>query len=128
MLVIFFGLVVCVINWGFGLVVGVMFVREVVRRVFGFDYSLFIVCVYIGFFIWGGGFFGLMFLLVVISGNSVEYIVGLISVGDILFSGFNIFIIVALIVVMLFIIRMMMLKSFDVVSIDLKLFMEEVDF
>lgn len=30
MLVIFFGLVVCVINWGFGLVVGVMFVCEVV--------------------------------------------------------------------------------------------------
>ncbi len=33
MLVTFFGSVACVINWGFGLVVGAMFAREVARRV-----------------------------------------------------------------------------------------------
>ena len=32
MLVTFFGSVACVINWGFGLVVGAMFAREVARR------------------------------------------------------------------------------------------------
>lgn len=47
--------------------------------------------------------------------------------GDTLFSGFNIFITVALIV-MPFITRMMMPKPSDVVSIDPKLLMEEADF
>lgn len=44
-----FGSVVCVINWGFGLVVGAMFAREVARRVPGSDYPLLIACAYIGF-------------------------------------------------------------------------------
>ncbi|MEN1451358.1 TIGR00366 family protein, partial [Pseudomonas aeruginosa] len=55
MLVTFFGSVACVINWGFGLVVGAMFAREVARRVPGSDYPLLIVCAYIGFLTWGGG-------------------------------------------------------------------------
>lgn len=49
MLVTFFGSVACVINWGFGLVVGAMFAREVARRVPGSDYPLLIACAYIGF-------------------------------------------------------------------------------
>ena len=55
MLVTFFGSVACVINWGFGLVVGAMFAREVARRVPGSDYPLLIACAYIGFLTWGGG-------------------------------------------------------------------------
>lgn len=47
MLVTFFGSVACVINWGFGLVVGAMFAREVARRVPGSDYPLLIACAYI---------------------------------------------------------------------------------
>ena len=67
-------------------------------------------------------------LLASTPGNPVEHIAGLIPVGDTLFSGFNIFITVALIVVMPFITRMMMPKPSDVVSIDPKLLMEEADF
>lgn len=118
MLVTFFGSVACVINWGFGLVVGAMFAREVARRVPGSDYPLLIACAYIGFLTWGGGFSGSMPLLAATPGNPVEHIAGLIPVGDTLFSGFNIFITVALIVVMPFITRMMMPKPSDVVSID----------
>ncbi|ONG05627.1 short-chain fatty acid transporter [Escherichia coli] len=121
MLVTFFGSVACVINWGFGLVVGAMFAREVARRVPGSDYPLLIACAYIGFLTWGGGFSGSMPLLAATPGNPVEHIAGLIPVGDTLFSGFNIFITVALIVVMPFITRMMMPKPSDVVSIDPKL-------
>ena len=125
---LFFGSVACVINWGFGLVVGAMFAREVARRVPGSDYPLLIACAYIGFLTWGGGFSGSMPLLAATPGNPVEHIAGLIPVGDTLFSGFNIFITVALIVVMPFITRMMMPKPSDVVSIDPKLLMEEADF
>lgn len=49
MLVTFFAAVASVINWGFGLVVGAMFAREVARRVPGSDYPLLIACAYIGF-------------------------------------------------------------------------------
>ena len=92
MLVTFFGSVACVINWGFGLVVGAMFAREVARRVPGSDYPLLIACAYIGFLTWGGGFSGSMPLLAATPGNPVEHTAGLIPVGDTLFSGFNIFI------------------------------------
>ncbi len=94
----------------------------------GSDYPLLIACAYIGFLTWGGGFSGSMPLLAATPGNPVEHIAGLIPVGDTLFSGFNIFITVALIVVMPFITRMMMPKPSDVVSIDPKLLMEEADF
>lgn len=69
MLVTFFGSVACVINWGFGLVVGAMFAREVARRVPGSDYPLLIACAYIGFLTWGGGFSGSMPLLAATPGQ-----------------------------------------------------------
>lgn len=98
MLVTFFGSVACVINWGFGLVVGAMFAREVARRVPGSDYPLLIACAYIGFLTWGGGFSGSMPLLAATPGNPVEHIAGLIPVSDTLLTGFNIFITLGLIV------------------------------
>ena len=67
-------------------------------------------------------------LLAATPGNPVEHIAGLIPVADTLFTGFNIFITVALIVVMPFITRMMTPKPSDVVSIDPKLLLEEADF
>ena len=128
MLVTFFGSVACVINWGFGLVVGAMFAREVARRVPGSDYPLLIACAYIGFLTWGGGFSGSMPLLAATPGNPVEHIAGLIPVSDTLLTGFNIFITLGLIVVMPFITRMMTPKPSDVISIDPKLLLEEADF
>lgn len=105
-----------------------MFAREVARRVPGSDYPLLIACAYIGFLTWGGGFSGSMPLLAATPGNPVEHVTGLIPVADTLFTGFNIFITVALIVVMPFITRMMTPKPSDVVSIDPKLLLEEADF
>lgn len=90
MLVTFFGLVACVINWGFGLIVGAMFAREVARRVPGSDYPLLIACAYIGFMTWGGGLSGSMPLLAATPGNPVEHIAGLIPVSHTLLSGSNI--------------------------------------
>ncbi|WP_151992842.1 TIGR00366 family protein [Buttiauxella massiliensis] len=128
MLVTFFGSVACVINWGFGLVVGAMFAREVARRVKGSDYPLLIACAYIGFLTWGGGFSGSMPLLAATPGNPVEHIAGLIPVSDTLFRGFNLFITLGLIVMMPFVTRMMMPKPGDVITIDPVLLQEEADF
>lgn len=128
MLVTFFGLVACVINWGFGLIVGAMFAREVARRVPGSDYPLLIACAYIGFMTWGGGLSGSMPLLAATPGNPVEHIAGLIPVSHTLLSGANIFITGTLIVLLPFITRMMMPKAGSVVSIDPALLAEEPDF
>lgn len=128
MLVTFFGLVACVINWGFGLIVGAMFAREVARRVPGSDYPLLIACAYIGFLTWGGGFSGSMPLLAATPGNPVEHIAGLIPIGDTLLTGYNIFVTLGLIVVMPFVTRMMMPKAEKVIAIDPHLLQDEPDF
>ncbi|KAA9000021.1 TIGR00366 family protein [Affinibrenneria salicis] len=128
MLVTFFGLVACVINWGFGLIVGAMFAREVARRVPGSDYPLLIACAYIGFLTWGGGFSGSMPLLAATPGNPVEHIAGLIPIGDTLLTGYNIFVTLGLIVVMPFVTRMMMPKAEKVIAIDPRLLQDEPDF
>ncbi|HHZ6802223.1 TPA: TIGR00366 family protein [Morganella morganii] len=128
MLVTFFGSVACVINWGFGLVVGAMFAREVARRVPGSDYPLLIACAYIGFMTWGGGFSGSMPLLAATPGNPVEHIAGLIPVSQTMFTGYNLFITLTLILVMPFVTRMMMPRKDDIMMIDPALLEEELDF
>ncbi|MBW7982292.1 TIGR00366 family protein [Enterobacillus tribolii] len=128
MLVTFFGSVACVINWGFGLVVGAMFAREVARRVKGSDYPLLIACAYIGFLTWGGGLSGSMPLLAATPGNPVEHIAGLIPVSQTIFTGYNAFITIGLIAVMPFVTRLMMPKPGDVVTVDPVLLEEEPDF
>ncbi|MDX5628148.1 MULTISPECIES: TIGR00366 family protein [unclassified Brenneria] len=128
MLVTFFGLVACVINWGFGLIVGAMFAREVARRVPGSDYPLLIACAYIGFLSWGGGFSGSMPLLAATPGNPVEHIAGIIPIGETLLTGYNFFITIGLIIVMPFVTRMMMPKPENVIAIDPALLEEEPDF
>lgn len=128
MVVTFFGSVACVINWGFGLIVGAMFAREVARRVPGSDYPLLIPCAYIGFLTWGGGFSGSMPLLAATPGNPVEHIAGLVPVSHTLFTGFKLFITLGLIVVMPFVTRMMTPRPSDVVSIDPALLKDETDF
>ena len=50
--VTFFSLVACWINWGFGLVVGAILAKEIARQVKGIDYRLLIASAYSGFVIW----------------------------------------------------------------------------
>lgn len=128
MLVTFFGLTACAINWGFGLVVGAMFAKEVARRVKGSDYPLLIACAYIGFLSWGGGLSGSMPLLAATPGNPVEHIAGLVPVSQTMFTGYNAFITFGLIFIMPFVTRMMQPKPGDVITIDPALLEEDADF
>lgn len=128
MLVTLFASVACVINWGFGLVVGAMFAREVARRVPQCDYPLLIACAYMGFLTWGGGFSGSMPLLAATPGNPIEHIAGLIPITHTLMTGFNLFVIGALIVVMPFVARLMQPRPGEVFTVDPALLAEEPDF
>ncbi|MDO5054818.1 TIGR00366 family protein [Pasteurella oralis] len=128
MLVTFFSALACVINWGFGLVVGAMFAREVARRVKGSDYPLLIACAYIGFMSWGGGLSGSMPLLAATPGNPVEHIAGLIPIQNTLLTGFNIFITLGLVIFLPFLTKMMVPKPNEVVMVDPDLLKEEADY
>lgn len=126
MLVTFASAVACTINWGFGLVLGAMFAREVARRIPKADYRLLIASAYIGFMTWHGGFSASVALVAATKGNPMEKTVGLIPISDTIFTSYNLFITLALIVVLPFVCRMMHPAPNDVVAIDPKLLQPEV--
>jgi len=128
MLVTFVAAVASVINWGFGLVLGAMFAREVARRIPKSDYSLLIASAYIGFLTWHGGLSGSIPLIAATPGNPLEKTVHLIPVSQTLLTGYNIFITVALIVTLPFLTRMMMKPENEVALIDPSLLKEEDGF
>ena len=118
MLVAFVGSVACAMNWGFGLVLGAMLSREVARRVRGADYRLLVASAYMGFLTWHGGLSGSIPLVAATKGNPMEKMVGLIPVSSTLFTAFNAFITIALIVLLPILARLMMPKPSDVVAVD----------
>ncbi len=69
MLVTFVALVACLINYGFGLVVGALFAVHVAKRVPSVDYRILIASAYSGMVIWHGGFSGSVPLLIATPGH-----------------------------------------------------------
>ncbi|MFT9493783.1 short-chain fatty acid transporter [Anaerosolibacter sp.] len=51
----FISAIACWINWGFGLVIGALYARQLARQVKGVDYRLLIAAAYSGFLVWHGG-------------------------------------------------------------------------
>ena len=50
--------IACWLNWGFGLIVGVIFAKEIARQLKGVDYRLLIASAYSGFVVWHAGLSG----------------------------------------------------------------------
>ena len=125
MLVTFVASVANIINWGFGLIVGALLAKEVAKKVPKVDYRLLIASAYIGFLTWHGGLSGSIPLMAATKGNPMEKTVGLIPLAQTIFAPFNIFIILALIVVLPFMTKMMMPKEDEVVVIDPALLLED---
>lgn len=118
MLVTFSAAVANIVNWGFGLIVGALLAKEVAKKVPRTDYRLLIASAYIGFMTWHGGLSGSIPLLAATKGNPMEKAIGLIPLSQTIFAPFNIFITIALIIVLPLMTRMMMPKDEDVVEID----------
>ncbi len=90
------------VNWGFGLVLGAIFAKELASRVQGADYRLLIAAAYSGFLFWHGGL-SASIPLALASGNNLSMVTGgaihtPISIQETIFSPLNITIIVALLV------------------------------
>ncbi len=113
--------IACILSWGFGLVIGAIYAKEIAKKVRGIDYRLLIASAYSGFVLWHGGFSGSIPLT--LAGGDLTATGGALTEGiptsRTLFSSFNIFIVVGTFVVLPIVNVLMHPRSKeDVVSID----------
>lgn len=86
------------LNWAFGLVIGALYAREMVRHVPAVNYRLLIASAYSGFIVWHGGLGGSVPLLVNTPGHFAEDLMGLVPTSETIFSTYNLVIVAALFV------------------------------
>ncbi|WP_415720913.1 short-chain fatty acid transporter [Photobacterium ganghwense] len=121
--------VACWINWGFGLVVGAIFARELAAKVKGVDYRLLIASAYTGFLFWHAGLSGSI-PLALASGSNLDVVTAgavtqAISTNETLFSASNLLILaVMLLVIPLLNKAMHPSQAGEVVTIDPALLQE----
>jgi len=106
------------LNWGFGLVIGAMFARQLARGVTGVDYRLLIASAYSGFVIWHGGLSGSVPLTLATADHFLAARTGVIVTGDTIFSTFNLVIVLALFICVPILNRLMMPRPEDTVTVD----------
>ncbi|QOY33978.1 short-chain fatty acid transporter [Anaerobacillus isosaccharinicus] len=112
------------INWGFGLVIGALFAKELARQVAKVDYRLLIASAYSGFIVWHGGLAGSIPLTIATPGHFSEDLIGIIPTSDTIFSTFNLFI-VAVLFITLPILNRLMMNNKEAVYVDKKLLVED---
>ncbi|RHW31462.1 short-chain fatty acid transporter [Lysinibacillus yapensis] len=124
-IVTFVSLIACWINWGFGLVIGALFAKEIARHVKKVDYRLLIASAYSGFIIWHGGLAGSIPLSVATEGHPFEGIMGVVPTSDTIFTPYNLFIVIVITFTLPFFNRWMLPKEEDIVEVDPVLLVEE---
>lgn len=120
-------LVACWINWGFGLVIGALFAKEIARKVKNVDYRLLIASAYSGFIIWHGGLAGSIPLSIATEGHPFAEKMGVIPTTETLFSTYNLVIVIALLISVPLLNRWMMPTKEDTFSIDPSLLEDEIE-
>ncbi|MER2261944.1 MAG: short-chain fatty acid transporter [Psychrobacillus sp.] len=118
-------LIGCWINWGFGLVIGALFAKEIAKQVKNVDYRLLIASAYSGFIIWHGGLAGSIPLSIATEGHPFADIMGVVPTSETLFTTYNLIIVIALFISVPLLNRWMMPSKEDTFSIDPALLEEE---
>lgn len=111
------------LNWGFGLVVGAIFAKELARKV-RVDYRLLVAAAYSGFVIWHGGLSGSIPLTIATPGHFTEGQIGVIATSETLFSSWNLLILLAVVIVVPLVNRLMLPLESEEVLIDPELLRE----
>lgn len=114
------------INWGFGLVIGALFARQL-ARVIRVDYRLLVASAYSGFIVWHGGLAGSVPLTIATPGHFTENQIGVIGTGDTIFAFFNLAIVISLFIVVPLVNRLMMPDEKDSVYVDPARLEDEVE-
>ena len=106
------------INWGFGLVIGALFAKELAKRVPGVDYRLLIASAYSGFIIWHAGFSGSIPLSIATDGHPFMDQIGIIPTSETIFATYNVIIVLALVIILPILNRLMMPSKKDTVEVE----------
>ncbi|MBR4136522.1 MAG: short-chain fatty acid transporter [Bacteroidales bacterium] len=64
--------IACWLNWGFGLIIGALFAKEIARKLQGVDYRLLIASAYSGFVVWHAGLSGSIPLTMATPGEALS--------------------------------------------------------
>lgn len=113
------------INWGFGLVIGALFAKELARKVSGVDYRLLIASAYSGFVVWHGGFSGSIPLTIATEGHFSQDLIGIIPTSQTIFATFNVVIVLALFIILPILNRFMHPSKEETVTIGPALLKDE---
>ncbi|USK54278.1 short-chain fatty acid transporter [Cytobacillus solani] len=114
------------INWGFGLVIGALFAKELAKKVREVDYRLLIASAYSGFVIWHGGISGSTPLTIATEGHFSQDLIGIIPTSETIFSGFNLAIVIALFLALPLVNRLMMPSKEETVTVDPALLQDDI--
>lgn len=105
------------INWGFGLVVGALFAKELARQI-RVDYRLLVASAYSGFVVWHAGLAGSIPLVIATEGHFTADRIGVIPTSQTIFSLFNLAIVVALFIAVPLVNRWMLPDDKDSVYVE----------
>jgi short-chain fatty acids transporter len=111
-------MIASLINWGFGLVIGALFAKELAKRVKNVDYRLLIASAYSGFLVCHGGISGSVPLTIATPGHFTEDLIGVIPTSETIFSTFNIVIVLGLLVTIPIINRLSMPSKEQTITVD----------
>lgn len=117
----------CWVNWGFGLVVGAIFAREIAARVKGVDYRLLIASAYSGFLFWHAGLSGSIPLSIAGGNNTAVTngaVTGAIPTSETIFSPMNLTILAVMFITIPLLNRLMHPAPQDTITIDAELLEE----
>lgn len=129
-LVSFISALACWINWGFGLIVGVIFAKEIAKKLNNVDYRLLIASAYSGFVVWHGGLSGSIPLALATEGLALEeatmgFVKEAIPISQTIFSVHNLLISGVIIISLVVVNSLMHPKEKDVITINKNLLKED---
>lgn len=120
----------CWINWGFGLIVGAVFAKQLASQVKGVDYRLLIASAYSGFVVWHAGLSASIPLAMATAGPALTEVSGgciteAIPVSQTIFATYNLMMVFLVIAAMTLINSLMHPKGAEVICVDPALLREE---
>ena len=121
----------CWLNWGFGLIVGVIFAKAVARQLHGVDYRLLIASAYSGFVVWHAGLSGSIPLTMATPGEALAKatngaLTAPVPVGQTILAPYNL-VMVLLVIVGITVANMLMHPKQGAVTVDPSLLSDETD-
>lgn len=122
--------VACWINWGFGLIVGVIFAKEIARKLKGVDYRLLIASAYSGFVVWHAGLSGSIPLTMATPGDSLKnatngVLTSPVPISTTILDWHNIAIVIVVILALVLVNALMHPKAEHVITVDPNLLEED---